>query len=220
MPAARNIARDAVAEFAGMTVFIIIGLGSVQGAGAADEPGLFVISTGFGAGLAAGLFVSGGHLNPVVTLMFLATGRMDLTRSVALIMSQMAGSIMASALVYSTVPGKLLGATVPGVGYGVGQAFVMEMMATAILLAVVWTVVTRDRSKNAPYIIGGTVLALHLITVSTSGASMNPARSFGPAVVANVWVHHWIYFVAPILGGILGCSSVELARIVSDSLDE
>ena len=107
-----------------------------------------------------------------------------------------------------------LGATGPGPGIGVGSALVYEVVLTAFLMFVIMAVATDTRAVGAAaaIAIGGTVGLDALVGGPVSGASMNPARSFAPALAAGEWSHLWIYFVGPAVGAAIGAFAYQVVR--------
>jgi glycerol uptake facilitator-like aquaporin len=94
------------------------------------------------------------------------------------------------------------------------QSFWLEMLLTAVLMFVIISVATDSKAAGTPaaLVIGFTVVLHVLWAGPVSGASMNPARSFGPALIAGNWDHQWIYWVAPVVGAIVGASLYQLLR--------
>ncbi len=158
--------------------------------------------------------LSGAHINPAVTIAFTATRHFPLRDAVAYILAQSLGAIAGAFLllaVWTDAPGDL-GATVPSVG--VGSALVYEIILTAFLMFVIISVATDTRAVGAAaaIAIGGTVGLDALFGGPVTGASMNPARSLGPALAAGEWTHFWIYIVGPIVGATLGAFAYQLVR--------
>jgi MIP family channel proteins len=158
--------------------------------------------------------LSGAHINPAVTVAFTLSRHFPARDAAAYIAAQLIGAI-AGALVLLAVwpdqPGNL-GATVPSVG--VGSAFVYELVLTAFLMFVIMAVATDTRAVGAAaaIAIGGTVGLDALFGGPVTGASMNPARSFGPALAAGEWTDFWIYVAGPIAGAALGAFGYQLVR--------
>jgi len=158
--------------------------------------------------VSAGLHVSGGHINPAVTLGLAATGRITLFRSALYVAAQLLGSALACLLLAFLTAGGGGGVPVHALGDGVGalRGVLMEVVLTfSLLFAVYATVVDPRRAVGSmgPLLVGLVVGANVLAGGPFSGASMNPARSFGPALVAGVWADHWVYWVGPLIGGLL-----------------
>ncbi len=150
--------------------------------------------------------VSGAHINPAVTLSFVATRHFSARDALGYVPAQLAGAVtgaMLLRLAWEGTPANL-GATVPSVG--AGSAFVYELVLTAFLMFVIMAVATDTRAVGAAaaIAIGGTVALDALFGGPVTGASMNPARSFGPALVASEWTDFWIYVLAPLLGALAG----------------
>ena len=158
--------------------------------------------------------LSGAHINPAVTVAFTSTRHFPVRDAVAYIPSQVAGAVAGAAmlrLAWEGTPANL-GATVPSVG--VGAALAYEFVMTAFLMFVVMAVATDVRAigATAAIAIGGTVALDALFGGGVTGASMNPARSFGPALLASEWTDFWIYLVAPVSGALAGAFLYSLVR--------
>lgn len=148
--------------------------------------------------------ISGAHLNPAVSLAFYAAKKFPAKELAPYILSQLTGAIMASALLKLLFPlNKMLGSTVPA-GPAM-QSFVMEIVLMFLLMTVIINVATGSKEKGimAGVAIGATVLLEAMFAGPISGASMNPARSFGPAIISGVYTHIWIYIAAPVIGALL-----------------
>jgi aquaporin Z len=166
--------------------------------------------------------VSGAHLNPAVTLGFFIARRLPGRDVLPYVVSQCAGALVASGLVRLAFPGHTgLGTTLPA--GGLGQSFLLETLLTFFLMFVILGVATGSREKGvqAGLAIGATVALGALLGGPISGASMNPARSLGPAVVAGSLDVMWLYCAAPVLGAglaVLGCRCVRGAECCAPSL--
>ena len=148
--------------------------------------------------------VSGAHLNPAVTIGFWTAGRFPGAQVASYIGSQGAGALLASGLLRLLFPdGGTLGATLPA--GSVTQSFVLELVLTAILMFVILSVShgAKEKGITAAIAIGGTVGLEAMFAGPISGASMNPARSLGPALVSGHLEHLWIYLAATPLGAML-----------------
>ena len=158
--------------------------------------------------------VSGAHLNPAVTLGFVAAKRMPLKPAAGYIVAQLLGALLASLMVKSLfMQAASLGATTPS--GSLIQAFVMEVVLSFILMYVILSVSTGAKEKGitAGLAIGMTVLLLALFGGPVTGASMNPARSFAPAVVSGELSALWLYVLAPITGALIAVASCRLTRV-------
>jgi len=157
--------------------------------------------------------VSGAHLNPAVTLAFVAARRFPAARAPAYVAAQLAGALAASLLLRALFPSHpTLGATQPA--GPAGQSLVLEVALTFLLMLVILRVSAgaRETGLLAAAAIGATVGLEALFAGPICGASMNPARSLAPAIVAGVWTHAWIYVVAPVLGAL---AAVPACRALS-----
>ena len=158
--------------------------------------------------------VSGAHINPAVTLGFSITRHFPVRDAALYIPAQLAGAIAGAGvlrLLWHDSPAHL-GATLPSIGAGGALAY--EIVLTAFLMFVIMAVATDTRASGAAaaIAIGGTVALDALVGGGVTGASMNPARSFGPALVASEWHDFWIYLAGPIIGAMLGATAYQLVR--------
>ena len=164
--------------------------------------------------IAATGHISGAHFNPAVTLAFAFIRRFPWREVPLYIAGQLLGAILgASTLRVLFGLTANLGATLP---HGdLIQSLGLEVLLTAALMFVITAVATDSRVPIplAPIAIGATVMLDALWGGPISGASMNPARSFGPALVSGVWVHQWIYWLGPIVGSILGALAYQIIRL-------
>ncbi|XP_018569426.1 aquaporin AQPAn.G isoform X2 [Anoplophora glabripennis] len=153
--------------------------------------------------------VSGAHINPAVTAGMLATGNIAIIKGILYIIVQCLGALAGSAVLKALTPASKheggLGITTVTEGFGPAQAFGIEFFLGFVLVLTVFGVCDQNRPEAkpaGPLAIGLAVALGHLATIKYTGSSMNPARSFGSAVIANEWADHWVYWVGPILGGI------------------
>ena len=158
--------------------------------------------------------LSGAHINPAVTLAFTLTRHFPAREAVAYVGAQIAGATVGAlvlAAVWTDKPAHL-GATVPSVGPG--SAFVYELLLSAFLMFVIIAVATDTRAVGAAaaIAIGGTVGLDALFGGPVTGASMNPARSLGPALVSGTWTDFWVYLAGPILGAAAGALAYQAIR--------
>ncbi|XP_972862.2 aquaporin AQPcic isoform X1 [Tribolium castaneum] len=206
----KAIWRMLVAEFIGTFLLVVIGCGSIV---LSEEVVIVRIALTFGitvATLAQSIgHVSGCHINPAVTLSLFATGNIKLLRALLFIAVQLIGAVGGSAVLRLMVPEEKehsLGITNIGPGITDVQGFLMEIILTFLLLFIIHAVCDprrKDIKGSAPLAIGLAVTACHLCGIPYSGSSVNPARSFGPAVIMDSWENHWVYWAGPLLGGVL-----------------
>jgi aquaporin NIP len=205
-----NLLKSSIAEAVGTFILVFIGCGAILvnessggalgHAGVAMTVGLTVMTVIFAIG-----HVSGAHINPAVTIALAMIKRVSMSKMLCYCVAQVSGAILAAiALKYSVATGDSLGVTAP-VGT-ISQAFLMEMLMTAFLVFMVVSLVTDPRASSsmAAIAIGGVITVDAFVGGPITGASMNPARSFGPALVSGQLEHLWLYIVAPIMGGIIG----------------
>jgi MIP family channel proteins len=209
--------RAAFAEFLGTFLLVYAGCGAIMSDALRGGLGTVGIALVFGfvvlAMVAALGHVSGAHINPAVTLAFAATGHFPRRRALAYVGAQVLGAV-AAALVLRVSLGDVasLGATRLSVPMQAG--FVVEFMATFLLMLVVMAAATdpRARAGLAPLAIGGAVLLDALFAGPLTMASMNPARSLGPALVSGQLADLWLYLLAPVLGALAAAFAYEQLR--------
>lgn len=162
-------------------------------------PGLMVMAIIYFMGT-----VSGAHLNPAVTISFALRRNFPWTRVPGYLVAEMAGALLAAAFLRATF-GNVgdLGATAPGAGFGAGTTLLVEVVLTAGLVSVILGTASgaRNIGPNAALAVSGYIVLAGLWAAPVSGASMNPARSLGPAIVGGHWTDWWAYVVGPLLGG-------------------
>jgi aquaporin Z len=203
-----NIQRYA-AEAVG--TYILVGVGSlaIVGAVASQVPVLAVVPFGFGLALLAAIVgvghVSGGHFNPAVTLGALLDRRIGLTDAVAYAVAQVVGAAAASATVLFVADRDAVLGTrnLPGGGVSDIQAFFVEVVLTAVFLLVILGI-TKRAASHAAFVISITLVVIHFAGIPFSGASVNPARALGPALVGGDLSSIWIYLTAPFVGAAIG----------------
>jgi aquaporin Z len=217
--------RAYLAELVGSLFFFTIGYASVAAIGAAAAPqpsNLLVVPFSFGLGLLAAIFmfghVSGGHFNPAVTVAMVLDKRTTPQDAVGYILAQIIGAIGAAAIVLITVSQQAVtnGITKPGTGITDVSALLLEIVFTAAFLTVILTA-TKRAPAIAALAIPLTLVAIHFADATLSGASVNPARSIGSAVVGGDLSALWIYLVGPVIGGILGWG---IWRVVDGGAEE
>ena len=196
--------------------FVLVALGSMAILNA-DES-VLMIAFGFGLALLAAIYMfgdrSGAHFNPAVTLAMLLRGHTSGSDLVGYIVAQLAGAILASALVFY-VAGDAVRATVTAVG-GIDsvQAFIIEAILTAVFVIVILRTTSGEGNAAAPIAIALALLVIHLAAVPLTGASVNPARSLGPAIIAAEYGDVWLYILGPAVGAVIG---VYVDKFVSES---
>ncbi|KIJ62851.1 hypothetical protein HYDPIDRAFT_29998 [Hydnomerulius pinastri MD-312] len=223
--------KAAVLEFIGTTFFLLLGLGGIQAAtgealvsGSNIEHVLYIATCmGFSLLVTAWLFfrVTGGLFNPNITLALFLVGVVGPVRFVLFCIAQLLGSIAASAILYGLTPGPLSVNTFLQQGINSAQGVFIEMFITAALVVAVLllAVEKHEATPFAPVGVGLTLFVGHLWAVFYTGACMNTARAFGPAVVTgfNFPEHskHWVYWVGPFLGSLLGSAFYAILKFMN-----
>jgi aquaporin Z len=199
---------------------------------------LLILPFSFGLGLMAAIAVagpaSGGHFNPAVTLGALFDGRLSWLDAIGYVVAQLVGAFVASLAILLIATKSVVQATVNRPGpTAEGQfaqelhAFSTEVILTAIFVAVILTV-TRKMPETAVLVIPLTLVAIHYVGIQVSGASVNPARSLAPAVVAGDYQSLWVYLTGPFAGSIIGWAAYRFlnppdddeAEFDADDMDE
>ncbi|KAI5199308.1 hypothetical protein E4T39_06285 [Aureobasidium subglaciale] len=235
---AKNHATAVLGETLGTAIFLFIGEGAAKTANLArtasqtntnaplDSQTIMMISTSFGLSLlvTAWMFyrITGGLFNPAITVALWLTGVLTTVRAIMLFGAQLIGGIIGAALVLALTPAGSGGVDVVNttvsdqVSYQ--QAFFLEFLGTSILVfSVLMLAVEKHRATYlAPVGIGLTLFGLHIFLVAWTGCSLNPARSFGPAAVAGSFPrYHWVYWVAPLCGGVLSVLYFQLLKALN-----
>lgn len=215
-----------LAELIGTFSLVLFGCGAACIAGVSSSGpagiGLLGISWAFGLTVVVMAYaigpISGCHINPAITLAMLVANRINLRDTLMYMAAQFAGALLAAATLYLIQIGLpefsmtewALGSNGWGEGYLKGytttSAFVVELVFTFLFLLVIFNATARwGNSTMAGLVIGLTLVLIHLVTIPITGTSVNPARSFGPAVFAGGKALHqlWLFIVAPLTGGVL-----------------
>lgn len=156
--------------------------------------------------------VSGAHINPAVTIPMMITRKIGITDGIMYIVFQIIGAVAAAASLMVILPdlGKKVNFGTQGgpselLNNSIASGFAVEAILTFFLVTVIF--MTAVHKKASPgwhgFTIGGMVFLIHLVAVPLTGASVNPARTFGPALISGFWEFHWLYWAAPIAGGII-----------------
>ncbi|KQT23959.1 porin [Chryseobacterium sp. Leaf405] len=221
-----------IAEMLGTMVLVLMGCGSavIAGADGTTGVGLLGISFAFGLSVVAMAYaighISGCHINPAISIAMVAAGRMKMDEAFRYIIAQMLGAVIGAGILYIIFinhPGAemkpwALGSNGWGTGYldqyNTMAAFVAEFIFTFIFLMVI---LGSTSTKNinggfAGIAIGFSLVLIHIVGIKVTGISVNPARSFGPAIFAGeaALEQLWLFFVAPVLGGIAAAFTYNL----------
>ena len=214
-----DLRRRAAAEAIGAFALVFAGCGAIVTE--AEHPGslgALGVALVFGLVIMAMVYatghLSGAHLNPAVTVAFALSRHFPAREAAAYVAAQLLGAIAGAALLLAIWPSgpAELGTTAPSVA--AGSALAYEAMLTAILMFTIMAVATDTRAvgAGAAIAIGGTVGLDALFGGPITGASMNPARSLGPALVSGHLADLWIYLVGPLAGAALGAFAYQLVR--------
>ena len=211
----RRIAAEAIGTF----FLVLIGPGSAMvNAYSGGALGHVGIALAFAFVVVAMIYalghLSGAHINPAVTLAFWSVRRFPTSEVIPYLLGQCAGAVAASfALRAALGPVGRMGATLPTIP--IAAAFAVEWLLSFVLMFVIMAVATDERVADgfAALAVGLTVGFCALMGGPLTGASMNPARSFGPALVGNLWQAHWLYWVSPITAMVLAARTYDQLRV-------
>jgi aquaporin Z len=219
-----KITTKVTAEFFGTFWLVLLGAGSAVLAAAYPEVGIgfLGVAVAFGLALLTAVYaigrISGCHVNPAVSLGLWVGGRFKTTDLLPYIIAQVAGAVVAAGVLYLIASGKDgfdvangfaangFGDHSPG-GYSLGAALLTEVVLTAVFIYVIIEATSPGVPAGfAPIAIGLTLLLIHLFAIPVDNASVNPARSTGPAIFVGGWAlkQLWLFWVAPLVGGALG----------------
>ncbi len=219
-----SLPRRCVCEFVGTFCLVVIGCGAIAvqeqtglltHVGVATVWGLIVLTMIYSIG-----DLSGAHINPAVSIAFASLGRFPVKDAIAYMVVQCAGAL-AGALSIRAVLGvgaDQLGSTMVSDLLSPGGAWFVEAMMTAILMWVVMGVSTgaKEKSITAGLAVGAVIAMEAFVAGPLTKASMNPARSLGPAIASGYFTNLWIYLSAPILGALLGGWGYRWVRVVDE----
>ena len=211
-------ARKLLAELLGAYVLVLVGGTAILAAtGSEGSAKVLAIAFGFGLALLAALYafgeISGGHYNPAVSLAMLLDGRMGLALMIQYWVAQILGAILAGYTIRLATSLDAVGLTMTvwtnatplGVTLDAWQAFLFEAVFTAIFIMVILAVTkSMDFSQTVFLAISLTLVVIHVALVPFTGGSVNPARSLGSSVPAGVWIDQWVYWIAPLVGAVVG----------------
>uniref|UniRef100_A0A0B7A807 Aquaporin n=2 Tax=Arion vulgaris TaxID=1028688 RepID=A0A0B7A807_9EUPU len=212
--------RAVFAEFLAQVLFVYLGCASANAlAGPKDDIYLIKIAFAFGLAIMALIqmfgHVSGGHINPAVTIAMAVAMNISIIRAVLYVSAQIIGAIVGGFLLKGLTPIPFrdnLAVTNLGPGVTQAQGFGVELVLTFTLVTVIFGTTDPNRASfgSPAILIGLTVTLGHLAGINFTGSSMNPSRSLGSAVAADFWDNHWIYWIGPIAGGILSALTYKL----------
>jgi aquaporin-4 len=188
---------------------------AVFGTGLSIE-GILMISAGHGAAIGIMIYafghISGAHINPAVTIAMMITRNIDVKNGAGYIGSQIVGAIAAAFAIFVMLPGPggevnfgTQGGPSELLNFSAAAGVGVEMILTFFLVTTIFMAAVHKKAAAgmAGIAIGGMIFLLHLVGVPLTGASMNPARTLGPAIISGHWEFHWIYWVGPIVGAII-----------------
>ena len=215
--------RAVLAEFIGTFGFFFVGIAAILGTTPAIGTGAGLIGVALAHGLALSVAVSvfggvsGAHFNPAVTAGMLAAGRIKIGAAVAYVIAQLTAGVAAAAFCKAMFPAAAvsqanLGIPLPAAGVTTGTILALEFVMTFLLMTAIFGTAVDERGRGVKiggFGIGLAVTSDILAGGPITGASMNPARSFGPALVQGDWSFHGLYWIAPIAGAVVAALIYE-----------
>ncbi len=215
-----------LAELIGTFSLVLFGCGAavISGVSATGPTGIGLLGISFAFGLAVVAMayaiggITGCHINPAITISMLVAGKISAGDAINYIIGQLIGATLAAGVLYliqSGMPGFTMGEWALGSngwgegylgGYNLTSAFVTEAVLTFLFLFVIFATTSKwGNGTMAGLAIGLTLVLIHLVAIPVTGTSVNPARSFGPAIFAQgkALTQLWLFFAAPIAGGVL-----------------
>jgi aquaporin Z len=213
-----------LAELLGTFILVALGsLGILAVGGPSGAAELIAIGFAFGFALLAGIWVvghvSGAHFNPAVTLAFWADGRMTFADAIGYWVAQFAGGGVASLVVWMAAGSRDAVASTATTYQDLGTAITVEVLLTAVFVWIVMSAGLRG-ALHAPGAISLTLVGIHLAGIPFSGASVNPARSFGPAVVGADITQLGVYIYAPLIGALIAWGLYRLFPVAEVEIAE
>lgn len=207
-----NSIKKYVAEFIGSFVLVLFACGTaaVVGCSAENGTGYLLTALAFGLVIVAMAYsignVSGCHINPAVSIAMLVSGKMNIKDFIGYVIAQFAGSV-AGAAVLMALAGKESGLGANALyNDSIGLSILIEIILTFVFVIAILGVTSKtENSAVAGIVIGLTLTLVHILGISFTGTSVNPARSFGPAlfVGGDALTDVWVFIVAPLVGGVL-----------------
>jgi MIP family channel proteins len=200
--------RPCLAEFIGTFALIFVGIGAIKTAGHDTLAVALAHGLTIAAFVSATMHISGGHLNPAVTFGLVCGGHMTVADAVRYWIAQLLGGITAALICLGLFGRDVVVTGTPQLAINLngGQGILVEAILTFFLVFVVYgtAVDARGARAVAGLAIGSTITLDILFGGLLTGAAMNPARAFGPALAANFWKDHYVYWLGPLIGGALG----------------
>ena len=206
-----------VAEFIGTFVLVLFACGVAGQICTGDTPGLIGTALAFGLVIVAMAYsignISGCHINPAVSIAMLVSKKMSVKDFCGYVVAQFLGATAGAALLYAIVGDNTkLGANglyaqldANGVAFdNAWLSFIIEVILTFVFVIAILGVTSKtENSAVAGLVIGGALVLVHLLGISFTGTSVNPARTFGPALFAGTLNTYWVFLLAPLAGGVL-----------------
>jgi len=217
-----KLVNSLVAEILGTMFLVLVGCGSCM-IHETGENGTDVVRIALAFGVTVATIaqsighVSGCHINPAITCGLIVGAKVGVIKGLLYIVAQCIGGLVGAGLLKAFLPSTQK--TLPGItgltNVSAGQGVGIELFITFVLVLVVFAAAADEHNSasvkgSAPLAIGLSITTCHLYAVPLTGSSMNPARSLGPAVVGGDMTNHWVYWVGPILGGILAAVVYQL----------
>lgn len=203
-----NKLRPCIAEFVGTFALVFVGIGAIKTAGHDVLAVALAHGLTIAAFASATMHISGGNFNPAVTLGLFCGGHMTLAATLRYWASQLLGAFCAGLVCLALFGGDVVRTGTPQLATNLSgvQGILVEALLTFFLVFVIYGTAVDERGNRgvAGLVIGATITLDILFGGSLTGAAMNPARVFGPALATGFWKAHYVYWIGPFIGAILG----------------
>lgn len=215
-----------IAEFLGTFMLLLGGVGAiVLTATGTLNAGLLGIALGHGMSVMFMAYsvgkISGAHFNPAVSFAFMVTRRLPIKEFFGYVLAQLLGAAAAISTLNNLLPdaAKKVGYGTPGffAGLDLARGLQVEILFTAILTFVIFRVGTHQNHPAAPMIVGLMITSLICVAGPLTGLMLNPARAFGPTLFSGQWADHWVFWVGPLVGAVLGAFIAEYLKEKDDA---
>jgi len=226
----RQLYKASVAEFLGTMLLVLVGAGAADQAGVADgDSKVLHISLAFGFSVGTIVWmighISGGHINPAVTIGLVVARRITFIRGVLYIGAQILGAIIGAAILKALTPGDdpSLGLCSVATGISTLQAFGIELIEAFILVFTVFSSIDSCRTGlggSVPLTVGISISMCHLWAIALTGSGMNPARTLGPAIIKGNFENQWLYWAGPLAGGAIAGLLYDFLFAVNAGFDK
>lgn len=202
--------RKYIAEFIGTFVLVLVACGVAVLSKCEGNAGVLLTALAFGGVIVAMAYsignISGCHINPAVSVAVLINGGMSVKDFICYVIAQFAGATAGAAVLGALLPSGFTALGANNVNPGIWQSLLIEAVLTCIFVLAVLGATSKAKNSNvAGLVIGGSLALVHMLGIWLTGTSVNPARSFGPALLqgGEAFGCYWVFLVGPMVGGVI-----------------